>query len=749
MKVTTELLKIVQQAHSVHRILDAAVSVVRESFQADACSAFVIDEAGALVLQSSASRTISTNPDRAGASSIAREAIASHRVVTSGAEGSALIAAPMQLRDTALGALVVEDRGGREFAAKDRHELTTICAHLAGIVQNARIVAALDRGETPPLRLAPPAAMADATRECTLLGVAASPGIASGKATFRTHRALKPAAGPPVSVDPGGERLLTRTAMEKTRNDVLRVQSAVARELDEDHALIFASHLLLLQDAVLLGNIERRILGGATAALAIDGAFRELEERLSLVADTYIQERVDDIDDLRSRLLGHVLHTHTRARFDNQIVLTQRIAPSLVVEMKSEGARALVSETGGATSHGVLLARALGIPTVTGVVSMLEATQSGDELIVDGTNGIVTVRPVPDTMARYAKERQRLERERTEHAKFRNVLACTRDGVRVRLLANVAVGSDLRLAHDNGAEGIGLYRTEFPFMLRDAFPTLSEQTRLYAKAYELFPAGPIQFRILDLGGDKFALGGPITAARGAFNGYRSIRVLFDHPDVLRDQVQALVVAAGERPLRILIPMLTSMEELRRVKALISSAIAEIDGGPTHQPPEIGAMIETPAAVELAVDIAQAVNFISIGTNDLMQYTLVADREDSRMAHLADPYHPAIWRMIARVVAAAVAANKPVGVCGEMASRPDVALALVALGVDSLSVVPGAIPELKQALAGASVQPMKRALSAILASSDASSLASALRAAQSAGGDAEAELHGAPLPGSAE
>jgi phosphoenolpyruvate-protein kinase (PTS system EI component) len=374
----------------------------------------------------------------------------------------------------------------------------------------------------------------------------------------------------------------------------------------------------------------------------------------------------------------------------------------------------------------------MGIPAITGMADMLTSSvRPGDQLVVDGTTGVVVVRPTESTLARYDAERRRAERARTEHAKFRNVLARTSDGVRVTLHANVGVASDLTLARENGAEGIGLYRTEFPFIVRDAFPTLGEQVRIYRKAYELFPGGPIHFRILDLAGDKFVSGGSIAASRSAFHGYRSIRVLFDHPDVLRDQVQALALAAGDRPLRILIPMVASIEELRRVKAIIEAALAAIAEPRAQRAPEIGAMIEVPAAVELAGDIAKEVDFLSIGTNDLMQYTLVVDREDSRMAQLSDPYHPAVLRMVARVVAAAHAAGKAVGVCGEIAVRPDVALALIALGVDSLSVVPTALPELKQALAAARLEPFRRAMGGILELSDARSVAAALRAARSA------------------
>jgi phosphoenolpyruvate-protein phosphotransferase len=376
----------------------------------------------------------------------------------------------------------------------------------------------------------------------------------------------------------------------------------------------------------------------------------------------------------------------------------------------------------------VLLARAMGIPVVTGIADLLAEVRPNDSLIVDGTTGLVVVGPSEQTMLRYSSERQRLLQARTEYARYRNILASTADGARVSLHANVGLASDLLVARENGAEGIGLYRTEFSFIVRDAFPTREEQVRIYAKAYELFPEGRINFRILDLGGDKFVTHGSLSAARGAFHGYRSIRVLFDHPDVLRDQVQALAIAAAERPLRILIPMLSSLEELRRVRAMIDQALSSVERPGAQQVAEIGAMIEVPAAVELAAEIAREVDFLSIGTNDLMQYTLVVDREDSRMAQASDPYHPAILRMIARVAAAGREAGKPVGVCGEIALRPDLALAMVALGVDSLSVVPTAIPELKQALAQLRLAPMQQAIAAILRSADAVTLAAALKEA---------------------
>jgi len=726
MNVTSELRRIVERAHSPASILDAVVRVIAERTLVDGCSVFLLDERGALVR--TAACGLSANVDDP-AEPIAARMTAENRVANVHQETASFLATSMLLRGNMVGALVLQSAGRRDFSAEDVETLTTMGAQLAGIIENARIIAALDRGERPAPGAVPQLLPAEPSKgERLLHGVGASPGIALGLAVFRGGHRLDREARELPAGEPEMERARVRTAIDKAHNDLLRIQIAAEREIDEEHALIFASHLLLLNDPMLLGRVDEEIAAGRSAPRAIDLALDEFETRLRLVPDAYIQEKVDDIEDLRGRLLDYLLDGGSHGRASGRVVVTSRILPSLVVELKSEGAQALVTETGSATSHGVLLARAMGIPVVTGIAGMPESIRPNEPLIVDGASGLVIVHPREGTVARYEDERRRAARVRTHHATFRDVLTRTADGARVIVHANVGVASDLTVARENGAEGIGLYRTEFPFIVRNAFPTLGEQVKIYSKAYELFPDCPIQFRILDLAGDKFVANSSIAAGRSAFHGYRSIRVLFDHPDVLRDQVQALAIAARDRPLRILIPMVTSIEDLRRVKTMIRQALSSLGEPCAQRAPEIGAMIEVPAAVELAEDIAKEVDFLSIGTNDLMQYTLVVDRDDARMAQMSDPHHPAVLRMISRVIAAARAAGKSVGVCGEIAVRPDVALALIALGADSLSVVPTAIPELKQALAGARLEPLRRAMPGILALSDARSIAIALRQA---------------------
>jgi phosphoenolpyruvate-protein kinase (PTS system EI component) len=295
----------------------------------------------------------------------------------------------------------------------------------------------------------------------------------------------------------------------------------------------------------------------------------------------------------------------------------------------------------------------------------------------------------------------------------------------VPLLANIGVASDIHRAVENGAQGIGLYRTEFPFLIREEPPTREEQVRIYRRVYDAFPEGPIVFRILDLGGDKFQPSRGRPREPNPELGYRSIRLLLDQPRILEDQVQAFLRASAGRPHSIMIPMVSSIEELRRVKAIIRQAIDALEDNNIARDPPVGIMVETPAAVEIAPVLAQESKFFSIGTNDLTQFTLAVDRENERVARLADPYHPAVLSFIRRTVEAGHAAGIPVGVCGEMASDPALAVLLVAMGIDSLSMSPGAIPQVKEMLRRVPILPFREDVDRILAIPEAARIRSAV------------------------
>jgi phosphotransferase system enzyme I (PtsP) len=726
--ISQQLAETVERTHSLAQILHAAVAIVGRQLSCRACSVFVLDPGERRPKLRAVFRE---DPAEGGPSAtqvsedLAGLAVSRMASGTRQEPGRSLLSMPLVLRGRTVGALVVERARGYVFSEQETTTLESVAAQLVGIVVNARLIEALDRHEDPArLLLGPgPASAEPVDGELVVQATAACAGIGMGAAAFRGVHEIGPDVRGIASRGEEAEKARVRDALVKTRNDIAELQSAAARDIDEEHATIFSSHLLLMNDAALLDRIDRALASGVSAPVAISDALKELEDLLGAVPDAYLQERVEDIDDLRGRLLSHVLETGGRAKHEGRIVVTKRIPPSLVVELKAQRAQGIVTEVGGDTSHGVLLARALGIPAVTGAADLLTRVRVGDEMIVDGNAGKVILRPSAPTRAAYVERARDAERLSTQHTKYRDRPLETADGVRVGILANIAVASDLATARDNGAEGIGLYRTEFPFIVREQFPTREEQVRIYRKAYDAFPDGPIDFRVLDLGGDKFLPGTSLGTPRSPFHGYRGIRVLFDYPHILRDQVQAFALAAAGRPVSILIPMVTSMEELRRMRELIADAL---DALPGSAPPHIlGVMIEAPAAVELVPDLAKEADYFSIGTNDLVQYTLVVDREDSRMSSPRDAYHPAVLRMVRRTVLAAHAADKPVSVCGEMAARSDLAALLVALGVDALSVVPRAIPGLKQAFATLEIGRLAAAMDEVLACSDSRTLEASL------------------------
>jgi phosphotransferase system, enzyme I, PtsP len=700
MYILDYLVHLVSQAKTPRQILELAMRAIAIDLGARSCRLFVHRNSGRLVQTESFGGQTDIE-DTGDAERVARKAMESVLPSQADTPAARWLAAPLVSRARRLGALVIE-RSTREpaFAEDDSSRFLAVASRVVDLLESANLLEVL-KGSTA-------AEAAVSSRGCgeeELQGVAASPGIAIGVVRFRHAFPSELARQPAGLGDVPHERERLRDALQKTENDLLRTQASAASELGEDEALIFGAHLLLLRDPTVIEKTEGRISMGLSAAAAADDVFAELAQQLRKMQDPYLQERAGDIDDLRSRVLGHLIHVQPSAVSPGNVVVSPNLSPSIATELKALGATGVACEHGGATSHGALLARALGIPAVVGVAGLISRVLADDVLVLDGDRGRVILRPRPDTLRDYTDRAAAEVQRRAEFSKYRNLPSRTADGAPFKLEANVALGADLDVAVANGARGIGLYRTEFAFIARDGVPSRDEQVRIYSKAYAAFPDAPITFRILDLAGDKFLPPGGPQIARSAFHGYRSIRVLFDYPHILRDQVQAFALAAKGRPLRILVPMVSSLEELQRIKQLALSALAHLPNA-EGSVPSFGAMIEVPAAVELVGDLAGEVDFFSIGTNDLIQYLLVVDREDPRLSSPHHAFHPALWRILQRVIATAQAAGREVSVCGEMATHPEVAIALVALGVNTLSVTPRAIPELKQKLSQVNLEQLR-------------------------------------------
>lgn len=534
----------------------------------------------------------------------------------------------------------------------------------------------------------------------TFRGIAASPGVAIGPAfVVDRWRLTTPQyhVGPHAAADEI-ERLRAAVRGADAQYDRLKARLQV---LDgEVHYGILEAHQLMLHDERMLGNTERKILqDGLNAEWALRRTADEIKALFDDIDDPYFRERRNDIDFVAERLLRNLLGQADQPSLPPGTVMVARdLSPADAALLRRSGCVAFATDVGGFASHTSIIARSFELPAVVGLERFVDRIGQGDLLIVDGTAGEVLVNPPPEVVAEYENRRQR------ETAADRALLADRRlapkmlDGHRVTLSANIELPEEAASAVEHGAEGIGLFRTEFLYMNRGDVPTEEEHYREAAAALKRLRGRPITFRTFDIGADKLA---SLTAATPVLEpnpalGLRSIRLSLRNRPLFLTQLRGLVRAAAGGPVRILFPMIASMEELRAAKAVLQEARASLEkeNVAVGETP-LGVMIETPSAAIMADRIVAECDFLSVGTNDLIQYTLAVDRASEHVHHLYDPLQPSILRLIRSLVDVAHAAGKRVNVCGEMASDPKLALLLIGLGVDELSMNVGSIPRVKQ------------------------------------------------------
>jgi phosphotransferase system, enzyme I, PtsP len=448
-----------------------------------------------------------------------------------------------------------------------------------------------------------------------------------------------------------------------------------------------------------LGKVEDLVREGRSAEHSLGCVVEDYVRQFEGLGDDYMRERALDIKDIGQRVLRCLLGVHAAPRKLGRgvILVVAELVLSDLLLIDPSKLKGLALATGGVTSHASILARSLEIPTVIGLENLIETVREGDQLVVDGNSGIVYVNPPADIVREY----ERLDREyrafNRELGALVHLPAETIDGRRVTLYANIGLFSDVHLARQHGAEGIGLYRTELPFLSHRDFLTEEEQVDIYVRMVEAMEGRPVTIRTLDLGADKYPtyLKGP--REDNPFLGWRSIRISLEMADVFRTQLRAILRASSSGPVRILFPMISSVEEIRRVKEILDEARYELRQRdvPFDDEVPIGIMIEVPSAVSLAPRLIHEVDFFSIGTNDLIQYTLAVDRNNRKVASLYQPLHPAVLRAINYAARAAREAGKPVSICGEMAADPMCTLALVGIGMETLSMGPFFVPVIKR------------------------------------------------------
>jgi phosphoenolpyruvate-protein phosphotransferase/dihydroxyacetone kinase phosphotransfer subunit len=571
-------------------------------------------------------------------------------------------------------------------------------------------------GREAPARAIPPADVSAAPARPlepgeVLVGVPAGGGIAVGPAR-PAFRAFTEVSAPAGTAEQERERL--RDAIAQARAAIADDRRTLAARVGAGDADILTAHLALLEDEALLQRAEREIERGASAEQAIDRAAEQLAERLRALPDRLLRERAGDLGDVAGRVLA-ALRPQIELGSAEGVVLVEEPSPAQAARLDPGRVLALAAARGSPTAHGAILARGLGLPTVLGLGDRLLAIAEGSTVIVDGDAGTVTVDPAPERLREARLSRERRLQRRTLARERAHEPAITRDGAHVEVCANIGSVAQAREAVALGADGVGLLRTEFMFLERDELPDELEQAQALREIALALGERPLTIRTLDAGADKPLPALALAPEQNPFLGVRGIRVGLRDPQLLLVQLRAILRVGAQRPLRVMLPMVSALSEL--VQALKLLALAREQTG-LDAPLELGIMVEVPAAALLAERLAAHARFFSIGTNDLAQYTFAAERGDERLAPLACGPQPALLRLIELTVAGARAHRRPVAVCGELAGDPALAPLLVGLGVGELSVAPGLVGEVKAALRGVTLARARRAARAALAAQDA-------------------------------
>ncbi|MBG9567395.1 phosphoenolpyruvate--protein phosphotransferase [Brevibacillus agri] len=550
-----------------------------------------------------------------------------------------------------------------------------------------------------------------------IVGVKASAGVAIGKAFLLTAPDMQIKT---VAVeDAASEIHRFEEALERAKADLQQIALRVEKEMGAEQADIFRAHLLVLEDPELVDTVKDKItqeMTNAESALHdVAQAFIGLFEQMD---NDYMRERAADIRDVTKRVLAYLLGVnffHPGSLTEEVIIVAEDLTPSDTAQLDRRYVKGFVTDIGGRTSHSAIMARSLEIPAVVGTQTITSAVQPSTLVILDGHEGVVIIDPSEEEIALYTRKQAEYAEQKAELEKLVHNPTITADQHHVELAANIGSPADVAGALANGAEGVGLFRTEFLYMGRDDFPTEEEQYLAYKQVLAGMGDKPVVIRTLDIGGDKHLSYLDMPEEMNPFLGYRAIRLCLDRQELFRTQLRALLRASAHGNLKIMFPMIATLEEFRAAKAILEEEKQGLQntGVAVSDRIEVGIMIEIPAAAMMADVFAREVDFFSIGTNDLIQYTMAADRMNERVAYLYQPYHPAVLRLLRNVIEAGHSQGKWVGMCGEMAGDPVAVPILLGLGLDEFSMSASSILPARKQISQLSREEMAKHIDAIL------------------------------------
>jgi phosphotransferase system enzyme I (PtsP) len=703
-----ELASLVRESPDIRNLLDRTVDMISRHLRAEVCSIYLYEEAtDELVLKA----TKGLDPEAVGKVRMARGSglvgatLAGLDPIIEGdaptnprfkyfAEAHedafrSFLAVPIRQGEVRIGVLVVQHSTPHFFDTADARTLKAVASQLAGLLENVRLLSDLGRRERGP-------APAFTTEMTFVRGQAASPGFAHGTSVVfdQSHvRLLETEDLPDVTEDD------FHRAVAATARQLEQLQERITERLPESAALIFSAHLMMLKDAQFTERIVTAIRSGTAAPQAVREVARHYIALFGASPHLHLREKAKDIEDLAGRILKNLAGQSwdDLGLFEQRIVIAPALYPSEVLKFASEGAAGIVLTSGGATSHVSILARALGIPLIIAAKPELLAMQQHTAVLMDGELGNLYINPDRKVVARFT-ESDRARRAAATQAAAMLPETRTADGVRICLRANINLLSEVPIARELRAEGIGLYRTEFPFLVRTDFPAEEEEYRIYRHLCKAVDGQPVLFRTLDIGGDKVPAYWEIAAEPNPQLGLRSIRFSLKHPEQFRQQVRAILRAGADLPwLGIMFPMINSLDEFREARGLVIGSLASLEreGLPHHRAPRLGTMVEVPAVMGIIDELAREADFLSIGTNDFVQYMLGVDRMNDQVSYAYRPEHPSVLRALKKITTAGDRAGREVSICGEMASDRDLMPFLLGIGIRVLSVAPHQLPNLQQ------------------------------------------------------